>query len=500
MKKSTAIYIFIMFVIFPLLFHDYYYDIQSFKYKIFMLLSWLFICIAGLYTILRFAKSKINIMMAFSRKYSLTDYGVMLMMGASIVSTLLSEYSVESMDGSAGRGMGMYFFLTVGVLYFLISRNIMNIKFIYICYAITCVLISLLAVLNFFDIDPFGFYHELSNYQSSFYLTTLGNTNYIGSYICLSLPLFIVLYCYEKDRKMQGFYWITVVFESMLLLVANADSGYLGIGIFFLVFLYIVLENATLCKRYLIMLITLFVTARLLGIASIIFTDYCRPFFTISNVLTRTDIGIWILFGLCISYYFLYVYMDEKKRWNAAVIKKIYRCIVGVIFCSIILYFFYMTFLYKGDKPNFIASYFQFNDNWGTGRGLAWRISIEAYQKLPLLQQLFGYGMDTTNLLFINTYQDMTYAVWDNAHNEYIQYILSGGIVFLASYLLTIISVQIKMWKYKKQEPLILAIFMCVFAYSIQAIVNINQPVTTPIFFILLAILESMWRELRREV
>lgn len=44
-------------------------------------------------------------------------------MGTSVISKIVSEYTSEAMDGSAGRGMLMYFFLAIGILYLLISRS-----------------------------------------------------------------------------------------------------------------------------------------------------------------------------------------------------------------------------------------------------------------------------------------------------------------------------------------------------------------------------------------
>ena len=137
-----------------------------------------------------------------------------------------------------------------------------------------------------------------------------------------------------------------------------------------------------------------------------------------------------------------------------------------------------------------IPSYNQliFNDDWGTHRGHNWRIAMTNYIKnFNVFKKLFGYGPDTYLIITERSfYQDMIEKygeIYDSAHNEYLNYLLCEGILGLVSYLGTFISALWISFKDAKKNPLVLAAFMAVLSYMVQAVVNIAIPISTPIFF-----------------
>ena len=74
--------------------------------------------------------------------------------------------------------------------------------------------------------------------------------------------------------------------------------------------------------------------------------------------------------------------------------------------------------------------------------------------------------------------------IYDSAHNEYIQYLVTLGAAGLISYLMLIFSSVRRMWK-NQANPYIMAILFALLCYWFQATVNINQPITGPIVWIL---------------
>ena len=129
-----------------------------------------------------------------------------------------------------------------------------------------------------------------------------------------------------------------------------------------------------------------------------------------------------------------------------------------------------------------------FNDDWGTHRGHNWRIAMTNYIKnFNVFKKLFGYGPDTYLIITERSfYQDMIEKygeIYDSAHNEYLNYLLCEGILGLVSYLGTFISALWISFKDAKKNPLVLAAFMAVLSYMVQAVVNIAIPISTPIFF-----------------
>ena len=136
-----------------------------------------------------------------------------------------------------------------------------------------------------------------------------------------------------------------------------------------------------------------------------------------------------------------------------------------------------------------IPSYNQliFNDDWGTHRGHNWRIAITCFNKFGIFKKLFGHGPDTYLIVTErNFYTEMVEKygeIYDSAHNEYLNYLVCEGILGLIAYLGTFISALYISFKDAKENPLVLAAFLAVLSYMIQAIVNIAIPITTPIFF-----------------
>ncbi|MEG2350984.1 MAG: O-antigen ligase family protein, partial [Hungatella sp.] len=126
----------------------------------------------------------------------------------------------------------------------------------------------------------------------------------------------------------------------------------------------------------------------------------------------------------------------------------------------------------------------------GTHRGAIWRMGLESYRDFPWLQKLFGYGPDTFGIVMVNEhYQEMTdlyREIFDSAHNEYLQYFITIGPLGLLSYLTLLISSGIRMVKRAGQNPYAMAILFALICYGVQAFVNINLPIATPVMWTLL--------------
>ena len=82
---------------------------------------------------------------------------------------------------------------------------------------------------------------------------------------------------------------------------------------------------------------------------------------------------------------------------------------------------------------------------------------------------------------------EVTGRTYDNTHNELLQYLLTTGLCGLVTYLGLLISSIRYMLKNAKKD---VRVYLCVFAvlgYFAQSIISLNQPITTPLFFIFLA-------------
>ena len=83
---------------------------------------------------------------------------------------------------------------------------------------------------------------------------------------------------------------------------------------------------------------------------------------------------------------------------------------------------------------------------------------------------------------------EKTGLVFDTAHNEYIQYLLTIGPIALLGYLVFLVGSCRIMVKAYRKNPYILACVTGVLCYGVQAIVNLNLPIVTPMLWFWLSV------------
>ena len=114
--------------------------------------------------------------------------------------------------------------------------------------------------------------------------------------------------------------------------------------------------------------------------------------------------------------------------------------LLAAVAAAVLWMFYDANFAGHQDKYQAIAKYIVFNDNWGTNRGFAWRISWENFKNFPLIHKIFGFGPDTFGIITtFNNYKEMSeiyHVTFDNAHNEYLHFLLTIGAAGLTAYLL----------------------------------------------------------------
>lgn len=140
-----------------------------------------------------------------------------------------------------------------------------------------------------------------------------------------------------------------------------------------------------------------------------------------------------------------------------------------------------------------LGNYLVFNDSWGTNRGYIWRKSFEVFWGFPFVHKLFGYGPETFGILttknflvdMLNTAQGQ---VFDNAHNEYLQYLVTIGALGLITYVVFLVTACWKMAVSRSRNTYLAGCLFAVLCYGVQALVNLNLPITAPIMWLLLSV------------
>ena len=178
---------------------------------------------------------------------------------------------------------------------------------------------------------------------------------------------------------------------------------------------------------------------------------------------------------------------------------RVWTGFIAFCFLAVCLVLIDANLLGHGARYGSLSSYLVFNDQWGTQRGFIWRKSLEFFGQFPLSHKLFGFGPDTFGILTTKTsFKEMlatTGQIFDTAHNEYLQYLLTIGPIALIAYLVFLInSCQHMIRTFRKSlvdgdevTSYTAGCFFAVICYSFQAFVNLNLPIITPFLWILLS-------------
>ena len=192
----------------------------------------------------------------------------------------------------------------------------------------------------------------------------------------------------------------------------------------------------------------------------------------------------------------IFYFIDYKKP--EIVLSKVVPIILGTVvgLCAIGVIASMIYFSCIDTKTNLGSlSILRMNDKWGTHRGFMWIRSFEIFGDLSIFKKLFGTGPDTFYYAFAPYFGELKQygdSSTNAAHNEYINYLITIGITGLCSYLALVGGVIARAIKKAKENPILIVFVSAVICYSVQALVNISQPITTPLFIIFIALTEAV--------
>jgi len=92
----------------------------------------------------------------------------------------------------------------------------------------------------------------------------------------------------------------------------------------------------------------------------------------------------------------------------------------------------------------------------------------------------------------VNTAQGQ---VFDNAHNEYLQYLVTIGALGLITYVVFLVAAGWRMVVRRNGNRYIVGCLFAVLCYGTQALVNLSLPIATPIMWLLLSVGMAACRE-----
>lgn len=180
------------------------------------------------------------------------DYVILIFAFLVFISTICSSNIKISILGIDNRWEGMLAFYTYILIYFCAKKFLKykdNKTLLNVLYGVY-ISISILGILQYYTKLPTNDLYPIFNKGAC---GTFGNTNFMGSFISMGIPIFIITYIIKGDKIS----FITSLLVFFCLIACIARSGWIAFGIFSIILLIYLIKNKNkkLFKRAVILVV-----------------------------------------------------------------------------------------------------------------------------------------------------------------------------------------------------------------------------------------------------
>lgn len=418
-----------------------------------------------------------------------TDHGLWALgavVATSVVSTVTSLSPAMSLWGLGGYygGCMMVLFTAVGYLAvraFAPQKLLNGLTF---CAGITTALVTVLYVLNIFNIDLIGTYADTAVVERAQFFSTLGQKNFCSGFMAFALPLVFYAFLVARGARHTVFYGVPAFFGGLALAVVDADGLALGIGTAVLVLL---------CQK----IFTTRTLRRLMVIGMFFFADAGWMQYMRTHVYTQGGKPILAAFGhyaqlgfaVCAAVWavlFFALRSREIPLWKAGRVLAAIAVTLGVVLVA--LANFMPGFPSLGKLDDLLV----FNDDWGTYRGTAWRISWSAWTAQPFWRKLLGVGpgmMHTAVAQWAGADITARMKTFYAAHNEYLELLLTSGVLGLAAWV-WFVTAHLRKAAQNWLRPGVAPVTLALVSYLAHAAVSIRVSMIFPEIMLLFGLLQ----------
>lgn len=508
---STLMTIYVLFYlcVFPLATHDKYFDILDFRFKLYWiptLIYGIFFLVLGILCLIMDKRDNGGVLTkelkenlkwsVLKTKLTKTDICFIALIFIMTLSVIFADYQYEALWGSRGRFNGLVLWLMFFIAYWLVTRFYHFKKWHLYAYLIAACLPEIWGITDFFLLDLFKFHVNTEPEYIYTFASSVGNINTYTAMLSLHLGASIALFVCSKCKWETALAYVTVVISSFAIVMGISDNALLAAGAVFAFLPFVAWTARKNITRFFIAASTfatsVLITAKLttqhatMAIAAegSVFVSLGK-----TKVFMMITIALWIFTILVL----LLSFKKKDQGFEEKTTRIAYRLWLILVILAVVVVIAVLVDANTGKHPEIWGAYRNvliFSDSWGTGRGLNWRFAWEYFTRdASLLKKIIGYGPDTYYIITMDRYKhemiQAAYGYFDAAHNEYIDYITTIGILGTAAYLGIFVSGLRQMFKRPKNAYAVACGF-AVLAYLVQAVVNIAIPIVTPVLMLLL--------------
>ena len=419
-----------------------------------------------------------------------TDHGLWALgavTASGVVSTVLSLSPQASFWGLGGYygGCMMVLFTAAGYLAvraFAPQKILNGLTF---CVGVTTAIVTVLYVLNIFNIDLIGTYADTAVVERAQFFSTLGQKNFCSGFMAFALPLVFYAFLAARGVRHTVFYGIPAFFGGLALAVVDAEGLALGIGVAVLVLIcQETFTTRTLRRLAAIGTFFFFHAGWMQYMRTHVYTQGGKPMLAALGHVAQ------IGFVLCLA---LWAALRFGLRRREVPLYKLGRPVAGVAVAGaavlVVLANCWPNFPSLGRLDDLLI----FNDDWGTYRGTAWRITAESWLAQPLWRKLFGVGpgmMHTAVAEWAGAGITDRMKTFYAAHNEYLELLLTTGVAGLAAWL-WFVAAHLRKAAQNWLRPGVAPVTLALISYLAHAVISIRVSMIFPEIMLLFALLQA---------
>ena len=415
------------------------------------------------------------------RELTYTQIFLLATLFSCILSFVFSIDKRTAFFGYEGWRCGLLTMLFILFYCHIYSRfSKLNMYMLYLCLVVPFLEFGH-GVLNRMGIYPVEIYASNNSF-----LATLGNINWYSGFLSIFVPLGmgilyrITLFTYD--------FWMAFIYTTLgfaAIFMQGSEGAVLIIIAAFVLLIWHSLDDRTLIKRLLIVAMALGVSMSLVDVMfNILRFNYTYESNHLMNICL-SHAGFIIFAAAFFLYQMERLFAEIKVPFREKDYKIIYGVLlaIGVIgtgyyFCNI------------------------FSDDFGNGRGLIWRVSLDIFKSLSPWQQLVGVGQDCMSS-YIQKDGQLTAFVLDsfngtmltNAHNDILTVLIERGLIGVVCYIGLFAAILYELLKKKEKEPAAIVCGLPIFSYLVFNLVSFAQITSMPYVYILIGLGVSMTRK-----
>ena len=428
---------------------------------------------------------------------SATDIFVVLFLLAVCLSVVCGGFLPNALKGYPGWYMGLLSQVCFALIYLFASRFGKYRSVVLIAWCVCTIPVFLFGILNRLDYDVLGYYQSIDPVYKVTFISTLGQTSWYASYMIVILPIGIACLIFGQQKWVQLLGGIFSFVGFCSLVSVNSESAYGAFAAWMIVFFLFACMNAKYCFMYLIVCDMFVLAGRFFCNR---YMHRQNPYFwpdMITKIVIFNHKLMWTLLALLIILTIITYVCMIKKWWPQQIMGYIRLGLLTICVFSIVVVVITIICNTKGMLPPGVSAalskynYFTWRETWGNNRGKTWTFSVQMYHNYPLINKLFGVGPDCYYDYASRHYAQRLYEMWGNqaltnAHNEWLNMLLTTGLFGTISYIGIFVSAMKRFLQKENRNWFTIAVAGSIVSYMAYNFFCYQQVLCTPFIFMLM--------------